>query len=792
MGMRNIMGCRGLAVFALTGAFLLTVGRVRAGRETFEERVRERRAELIDKAVRRGWHGHFTAHLFHPDPDIHQSGLNGLASYYSDEALDRIGPPGDRSRNFRILHRMAGVIAYLHEDSRGLPDELLNLFRARLTEVTSPFPPEIDSWIYSHGNLNWPATICKWAILAGEHVGNQEVVQKGMRNLELLAYRLHGEGPGTPGELNSPGYQGRSQRVLALMALYAQNPEIRLIAEVLLERQYLETVSRYHAPSQRLGGPWGRAYAASDAGAWHQATFPLNLVADEPPFFDDRAAGEVWGFAATGNIPLATYAALPFPDYLVWIAENKPFPYTVNTQFFCSRYSRGGPHGREEWDAGPGTTATYQTEDYVLGTLSRPYVDDGQGMVCIAHWKRADSIEGMTDFRTLYTHFTLNERKPSHANTYRNWGGEERTVGPSFWHNDGRGMVTQHKGKAVVLYHPKTFEAHRVHSMKLDVAVPLYAPLDGLYIGEKPVTDLPAEAGFEDVIFIEDADVFVAVRPLAPVQLGGSRQVYISEVEPQLHEQFVGDDGPKIQGHLLISVYNYHDPSGELSKLAEAADPGFRLNYNGLVLEIGTRTEYGSLDAFRNHIAEAEVSDEMLPGEDQAPGDEPQVRRVAYRSGGDAITAAYRLTTEEYVERTVNGRPVEPEMFESPLAVQSRSGQIAVDNTRLRYDEDVPLTLIALEGEGKYAVINPLHVATRIELNTPHGSVATPVFRRGILRFYPGTGAALVEVRALDMAAPVRVSTETGNVIVAINGEPVSAGKVEANTWQALPPGWGE
>jgi len=50
--------------FLLVCVLLLTAGPLRqaaAVKETFEERAEARRAELIDKAVKRGWHGHFTA-----------------------------------------------------------------------------------------------------------------------------------------------------------------------------------------------------------------------------------------------------------------------------------------------------------------------------------------------------------------------------------------------------------------------------------------------------------------------------------------------------------------------------------------------------------------------------------------------------------------------------------------------------------------------------------------------------------------------------------------------------------
>jgi len=656
---------------------------------------------------------------------------------------------------------------------------------ARVESVRQDMRRRADSrgMVYDDGNLNWPVFVAGWAIARGEQIGDSDLMAKGKRNLELLAFRLHALGPGTPGEMNSPWYQARSQCKLATIIVDVKDPASRLLAEVLLERLYLDMVSRYHAPSQRLGGPWSRAYSGGDVGALHGATFPLMMQADQRPFIGDRALGEVGCFDLANAVMRWVRWYHPLPDYLVWIAEKKSYPYLVQTQTKCCDYGRGGAEGRDLYPGSRGTSTTYQTSHYVLGSCSRPYVDDGHGKMCIAHWKRADKIESMSDFRTLYTHYTFNERKPIHANIHYNWEqhelkvfgqkGTERKVGIRFWHNDGRAMVTQHKGKAVVLYHPKTFEARHVSSMKLDVALPLYAPLDGLYINERRVGHLPAEANYDDLIFIEDADVYVAIRPLKPVHMGGPRKVYLSVVEPQLVQEFVAEGGPRLKGHLLVSIYNYYDPTGELKELARAGDPTFRLNYNGLILELATRDEYPTLEDFRRHIRSASVTDRMMMAPGQKEGDRPEVRRVSYTSGGDTIVAAYRLTTETYLERTINGRPVEPDMFESPLAAQSRSGQITLGNTTCRFDRGVPLTLIALEEPAKYAVINVLNVPTRVELKTPQGRVSTSVFRRGILRFYPDRKETLVEVRAAQLLAPLHVETDTRRVTVTLNGKPM-------------------
>ena len=743
-----------------------------AGRRLTQTRLRGRQRVYLRRAVERGWHGHFNAMLNSPDPKVQAAGINDLRKYLST------------GNAWRVMAKVIDLVSFTSRRPGVLPADIEQLARRKVTDalrdktvlarITGP-----DAWIYRHGNFNWPLTICAWAILGGQFADNREVEQAGVHNLEELARKLHVVGPGTPGEYNSPHYQSIAQLDLAAIVNFSRRPDARLLAEVLLERLYVDLVSRYHAPSQQLGGPFSRSYAHTDTGALNIALFPLVMRADRPPFFDDLAAGEVGGFATTGAIPRALYLVEPFAPYLLTIAERKPLPYTIVNQTCCSDYYRGVGEEKDVWPASASHMTCHLTREYALASGSRPYVDDGHGKVLVAQWRRAEHIRSMQDFRTLYTHYTFNERCPVTQTTYLGWTPKPKTIGITFWHNDGRGMITQHKGKAVVMYHPKTFEARYVHSMKLDVAVPIYAPLGELAVNDRKVTRFPVMADFSDLVFIRDHRTYVAIRPLVPRRLGGARKVMLSMVDSQKQTRWNAKPENALKKHLLVSIYNYHDPTGQLKPLAKrGGDPRFRLNYNGLILELATVDEFPTLAAFRRHIRAAKVTDELLPAK-PAKGDVPrapkEVRRVTYTSGPDTLTMAYRLTTEQVLEQTVNGRPVKPDLYESPWCRQTRSGQVTLGRTTCRLTKGIAVTVVAIDSARQYAVLNVDKRPTRVALKTPYGTLQTERFGRGVLRCYPGPGGTQIEIRSRAIPAPIEWVGLPEPARVVWNGTDVSA-----------------
>ena len=741
-------------------------------RNALHQRIGERAAGYQKQAVARGWNGHFNAMLNSADPKVHAAGVNDLRKYLATDS------------HWRVMNKVIDLVSFTTRRPGVLPEDLEQLARRKVADALRSksvlaVTRGPGAWVYKDGNFNWPLTICAWAILGGQFVDNKEIEQAGVDNLEELARKVHVIGPGTPGEYNSPHYQSIAQSDLAAIVNFSRREDARLLAEVLLERLHIDLVSRYHAPSQQLGGPFSRSYAHTDVGALNIALFPLMLTAARAPFFDDLAAGEVGGFATTGAVPRLVHLAEPFPPYLLTLAEHKPLPYTVVNQTYCQDYHRGVGKEKDVWPASAGNATCYQTGEYVLGSSSRPYVDDGHGKVLVAMWRRAEAIRSMQDFRVLYTHYTFNERRPVTECTYRGWSKDPKTVGITFWHNGGRGMITQHQGKAIVLYHPKTFEARYVSSMKLDVCIPIYAPLEHVYVNQRPVTRYPVQADFDDIIFIRDFHALVAIRPLVPTRLGGTRRVMLSMVDTAKQTRWHAKPENALGKHLLVSIYNYYDPTGKLKALApRGGDPRFRLNVNGLILELAGTDEFATLDAFRKHILAAKVTDRWRVAK-EAQGEKPrganEVRRVSYASGPDTLAMAYRVTTEQVLAQTIGGRPFTPDLFESPWVCQTRSGKAVLGKTTCELTKGIAATVVAIDPTRQYAVLNVDRRPTRVALETPYGTLATPRLGRGIVRFRPGPDGTRVEVRSRAIPAPITLGRVPRPLRVTWNGTDISA-----------------
>src|SRR5690606_37706072 len=122
----------------------------------------------------------------------------------------------------------------------------------------------------------------------------------------------------------------------------------------------------------------------------------------------------------------------------------------------------------------------------------------------------------------------------------------------------------------------------RLSSLRLDARLPIYTPLDEIWVGSDRVDGLPFHSGWQQPVMIRDGSIYLAMRPLQPVNLGGA--------EPAL-------EIAEANNHLIVSIYNLRDSEPRMF-------PAFMLDHthNGVIFEIGSSSEYGNFSAFRHHI----------------------------------------------------------------------------------------------------------------------------------------------------------------------------------------------
>lgn len=577
---------------------------------------------------------------------------------------------------------------------------------------------------FGRGNVNHPVIATWLYTAAGVVLSRPDLSRRADEHLRRYIHIF--SQAGDMSEYNSPTYLGPTLVGLACIGEHAELPSTRLRARLIEERIWLSTMARWHSPSQQLAGPHSRAYADSTLGFGGIVRYLAHAVLTSPVFWDnDMALTYDHNYDAewAARIAACTFC---FPDYLRKIGEGKSFPYTVRSSTDGEDYT---VDGKEVYRGGWGELVTYMTERYCLGSSERPYVDGGQTEMCIAYWKRKDPVQEFTDLRALYFRYVANERLPGQTNMYYSWyGGAERPYSPNLLHQDGRQHVLQHDGKAILLSQPVKRENGRLTSLRFDALLPIYSPVDEIWVGSKRVESLPFHGGWQQPVLIRDGSVYLALRPLRPVDLGNADPVLsITEVNH----------------HLIMSIYNLRE--SELRSF-----PSFLLDHahNGMIFEIASSGEYDDFLAFKRHIETAALTENLRLGE---------IRDVRYQSGGDHLRFLYHPGTQETHAREINGKREVFRGFACPDAVQGSDGKLVLGKITLTSDQGIPAWLAYHEKSGWITASFPTDQATPFRLEMPWGVVECTSFACGRIRLR-SQGTLMFELDSLHQRAPLQFS----------------------------------
>lgn len=617
-------------------------------------------------------------------------------------------------------------------------DHLLPPTRAHLGQLLEEALPAWSDREFGRGNVNHPVIATWLYAAAGQALEHQGYTDRADQALQRFIHIF--SQTGDMSEYNSPTYLGPTLVGLACLGQYAALPSTRLRAQLIEERIWLGLVSRWHAPTQQLAGPHSRAYADSTLGFGGISRYLAHAVLPEPVSWDTKMA------QAYDHDHDAEWAAkiaacvFHFPPYLSAIADQKSFPYTIQSDTDGEDYT---VDGREVYRGGRGHLTTYLNSSYCLGSSERPYVDAGQTEMCIAYWKLADQVQKFTDMRALYVRYVANERLPGQENMYYAWyGGKSRAYSPNLLHQDGRQHVLQHEGKAILLAQPVKRENGHIYSLRLDALIPLYAPLDEIWLGNQRVVNFPMQGTWDQPVTLRDGDIYVALLPLRPTNLGGAElPVEISIVNH----------------HLIISIYNLRGSEAR-------SFPAYVLDHthNGFALEIASSNEYAGFEAFQRHITAARLTEQLWQAE---------ARRVSYQSGPDLLEFHYHPSTQETLRRSINQNLADWYGFSSPYAVQSTSGFTTVGGCSLVTQPGIPVWLAAHPEVNWIQAAFPTDEPGFLRLATPLGTIECDRFSAGRIAVdYRDPQQVQVYVYALAGIASIRCCGFPENRRMWLNG----------------------
>jgi len=618
-------------------------------------------------------------------------------------------------------------------------------------------------------NTNHPTNASMALVLGGQLMARPECVARGRRQVcylldwlrtvgpgdmhEQFAERAKAvrfgrrdlaEGTGDIDEYNSPTYQAVTLQGLAMLSNWADDPETALKARLMQEHLFLLTAARHHPHLRVVSGPYSRSYPMNTAGTIGNLYYVLHKYLRTAPLLDPHLSQKDWGPGSPDIYWIAKIAAVPhyFPPYLRQIGDHKTFPYTVRVTTKSGNwgdYPYGDDKTRLNAPGGRCDLVSYLAPDYCLGSSSRYYAYAGQNENCILYYRKRP-VAKVADRKVMITRYLINDRTP--FDNVR----------------DGLPHTFQHDNKAIVLLHP----AMRPQAKRMRAWVGfmnVYDKLDHVYVGDRRVDKLPADLRPDDVLFVHDGPVHVAVRPIIGQNLG----VRGSVVRLAQEDRCLG-----------LSVCNYDsDKPLPLSLVKVPVLNPMRFIRAGFVIEVSDRDRFAKAADFRKHILDATLTEKVLAG---------KVRQVTYTSGKHAMEFTYDMDRDRIVSRKLDGQPVASPAVACPDARMDTDGIVSVHGATLVGKVGSPLMLYSPGPQGPFVVTQPTDEPVALELATPTVLWKTRAFGCGQLRLWTGQRPRL-EIDRLAGAAPILINAK---ITVLVNGQDVTGKLVPAKDQ----PGW--
>ena len=608
---------------------------------------------------------------------------------------------------------------------------ILHHFRDLLTDDAVA---GMDKWIRAHiregswqwtrttqlYNINWPLQACEVLILGGEMMNDPKAANHGYAKLQEVLDGLTRLPIGTVSEFNSPTYYGVDIDPLQKIAQYTTNEEYRIKAMILEERLWLDLASRYSPTIRQLAGPYSRVYHDGLVGGTAIARTQMFKALNSGIYTQFDLAMQYPHYWDLTRTPSTAFQNFHCPEYIAAIAAGKTYPYRVLGTSAGDEF-RGYPFAKLDLD-------TCIAEDWALGSNSRHWLDGGQNAACILYWRKRPEVTSMKDFKVAVSRYQVNDGGPNVASLEQ----------PEM----GRLHSLQDAGTVLVAYRPKT-ETTKVHSLRLDLQIPLYDDVDELSIGYRPVDphapDVATTA--DNRVYIRDGNVMIGIRPVAPDNLGAQRPLRVR----------------RSNGFLLVSICNL-----DLPEAKEFAQADLLHCRNGFVLEVSDTSRWADLNAFRNHFEAGQLEDKL----------EGDSRSITYTNGGQVLSMAYNMATEEFEKRTVNGQPVAYPLFSCPHAIIGTEGTLSLGRTHLTTEPGTYAWLVADEKQRVYAAYNFTDKLVPVQLETPDGIVRAEKLGFGKIVFRP-RGKPVIEVWAVKRDGPV-VFPRSRGAKATLNGKDVT------------------
>ena len=297
---------------------------------------------------------------------------------------------------------------------------------------------------------------------------------------------------------------------------------------------------------------------------------------------------------------------------------------------------------------------TYHSPSFALGVSTTGWLG-GQGNALISQFRRKDpKTPGV-----LYSRYLINDK----------WKG-------SFFHptnlaitddlmEEGKFFGVQQGSRAIGLYTPKQLQY--TTSAKATLICRDRKTVDEILVNGKRINELPAKVSPGDTVVICIGEAMVAIRPLECTDLGHQSPIQLVQL---------GDD-------LVLEMHNY---KGSKKVFWELQWPGafFKgVPQSGFYIEIAERSDYRDAAEFSRVVASGKLSDVT-----EAPftyaGEGERLWTVEYSRDGKTLGIEADLIKWDLRRRWNEAGPIGWPMLESPVARETRTGEVTVGDAHLQ------------------------------------------------------------------------------------------------------------
>ena len=597
----------------------------------------------------------------------------------------------------------------------------------------------------------------------------------------LLAELAHMNRTGDMSEFNLLESHWNGTASWEVLTRYIPDPQLRRMARLIRERLWINRFLTWSPAVARNTGPGSRMAPSEWLGCdGERALFATGLT--RPIWVNFFFAWDGWDSRAFRiGWPLAqTEAFVPdLPSYLHDLAWHKSLPNELQCRVelrpeeaYRNNFKLEGidqPTGKQRTKY-----VNYQGRGYTLGSTTWSWVVATCVVNASAWWNNSRNprapLGSPERFCVLYPHYVINGMSFLDKGDiyYEEDGGKplaDHKGGPRGpWMREfvefGRVGTLQDRNTLLMTYagrpgmHQARFVKDKVQ--RASAAMFLFRwtdGTDGLFVNREPVRSLPRELAPGDWWFIEDGDVYAAIRPLEATRLRGGKTML-----------------EKRTRHVVL----YQD-NVAAENISGIDDADWIKARNGFVVEMGDKAEFGSFAAFQGKILAGKVT------ADEADG---FTRHIAYERDDRRLDVRWHAYTEEYATRKINGRDDPWTQFaQSPEFAVSDSGQLAVEDAKLSTTPGKTTWLLSCAPSRTWVAYQPnADAALPLTLDCPAGRVTCERLPLGKLVIATQPDGSL-RLDADAESAEITVNTKATKVEARINGKPMQATHAENGQW---------